>query len=90
MGHPDYEISSGKISLDGEDLLELEAWERARKESFSLSSTPGCPGSAGRALLEKSVASIRGEDSAKGPCLGRHSSQQWKRSLSPDLSSQDT
>ena len=31
MGHPDYEISSGKISLDGEDLSELEAWERARK-----------------------------------------------------------
>ena len=31
MGHPDYEVNSGSISLNGEDLLELEAWERARK-----------------------------------------------------------
>ena len=34
MGHPDYEVESGSIELNGADLLELEAWERARKGVF--------------------------------------------------------
>ena len=68
MGHPDYEISSGKISLDGEDLLELEAWERARKGVFlSFQYPQAVPGLQVGHFLRKSVASIRGEDSAKGP-----------------------
>ena len=33
-GHPDYEITSGSVQLDGEDILDLEADERARKGLF--------------------------------------------------------
>jgi Fe-S cluster assembly ATP-binding protein len=33
-GKPDYEVTSGDVSLDGENLLELEPDERARKGVF--------------------------------------------------------
>jgi Fe-S cluster assembly ATP-binding protein len=33
-GHPDYHVTVGKISMDGEDLLELEPDERARRGLF--------------------------------------------------------
>ncbi|MCF6092382.1 Fe-S cluster assembly ATPase SufC [Microaerobacter geothermalis] len=34
MGHPKYEITSGRVTLDGEDLLEMTTDERARKGLF--------------------------------------------------------
>ncbi|WCK53944.1 Fe-S cluster assembly ATPase SufC [Aneurinibacillus sp. Ricciae_BoGa-3] len=34
MGHPKYEITEGKVSFDGEDLLEMDVDERARKGLF--------------------------------------------------------
>lgn len=33
-GHPDYEVTSGEVLLDGEDLLEMEVDERARAGLF--------------------------------------------------------
>src|SRR5256712_11687395 len=33
-GHPDYQVTSGKVTMDGENLLELEPDERARKGLF--------------------------------------------------------
>src|SRR5206468_13035188 len=33
-GHPDYRVTSGKVLMDGEDLLELEPDERARRGLF--------------------------------------------------------
>ena len=33
-GHPDYRVIAGKISMDGENLLELEPDERARRGLF--------------------------------------------------------
>src|SRR5213082_2878050 len=33
-GHPDYHVTAGKISMDGEDVLELEPDERARRGLF--------------------------------------------------------
>src|SRR5437016_8423607 len=33
-GHPDYEVTSGEVLMDGEDLLVMEADERARKGIF--------------------------------------------------------
>ncbi len=33
-GHPDYEVTSGEVLMDGEDILGLEADERARKGLF--------------------------------------------------------
>ena len=34
MGHPGYEVTGGKISLDDEDVLEMEPDERARAGIF--------------------------------------------------------
>lgn len=34
MGHPKYEVTSGKVSFDGEDLLAMPVDERARKGLF--------------------------------------------------------
>src|SRR5918997_2549871 len=34
MGHPAYEITEGEILLDGEDLTEMEADERAQRGVF--------------------------------------------------------
>jgi Fe-S cluster assembly ATP-binding protein len=33
-GHPDYEVTAGEVLMDGEDILPLEADERARKGLF--------------------------------------------------------
>jgi Fe-S cluster assembly ATP-binding protein len=33
-GHPDYEVTGGEIDFEGEDLLEMEAEERANKGVF--------------------------------------------------------
>src|SRR5256712_9947773 len=33
-GHPDYQVTAGKITMDGENLFELEADERARRGLF--------------------------------------------------------
>src|SRR5438105_2777624 len=33
-GHPDYEVTKGKVMMDGENLLELEPDERARRGLF--------------------------------------------------------
>src|SRR2546430_4285538 len=33
-GHPDYQVTQGKITMDGENLLELEPDERARRGLF--------------------------------------------------------
>src|SRR5690606_20023191 len=34
MGHPKYEVTQGSITLDGEDVLEMEVDERARAGLF--------------------------------------------------------
>src|SRR4051812_43601372 len=34
MGHPNYEVTEGTATIDGEDILELEADERAKKGLF--------------------------------------------------------
>ena len=34
MGHPSYQVVRGRVELDGEDLLELEPHERARRGLF--------------------------------------------------------
>jgi len=34
-GHPDYQVTKGKVTVDGEDVLAMEADERARRDCFS-------------------------------------------------------
>ena len=67
MGHPDYKVEQGDVLLSGEDLLELEPWERARKGVFLCFQYPqAIPGLQVGNFLRKSVASIKGEEAAKG------------------------
>ena len=67
MGHPDFEVEKGDVLLSGEDLLELEPWERARAGVFlSFQYPQAVPGLQVGNFLRKSVASIRGEEAAKG------------------------
>ena len=62
MGHPDFEVESGRVMLSGEDLLELETWERAREGVvLSFQYPQAVPGLQVGNFLRKSVASIRGE-----------------------------
>ena len=39
MGHPNYEVTEGSVTLDGEDLLELEPTSGPRRGCSSPSST---------------------------------------------------
>ncbi len=67
MGHPDFKVEAGQVLLSGEDLLELEPWERARKGVFlSFQYPQAVPGLQVGNFLRKSVASVRGKKAAKG------------------------
>lgn len=63
MGHPDYDITEGTVTLDGENLLELAAWERARKGVFlSFQYPQSVPGLKVGNFLRKSVQALHGEN----------------------------
>ncbi len=67
MGHPDYEVTNGTVHLDGDDLLDMEAYERARAGVFLSFQYPhSVPGLQVGNFLRRSVAAIRGEEAAKG------------------------
>ncbi len=40
MGHPGYEVNGGSVRFDGEELLPLPVWERARRGLFLSFQTP--------------------------------------------------
>jgi len=40
MGHPSYEVTAGSVSMNGEDVLEMEVDERARKGLFLAMQSP--------------------------------------------------
>ena len=63
MGHPDFEITKGEIEYLGEDLTEMEPWERARAGVFlSFQYPQSVPGLQVGNFLRKSVQAIRGEN----------------------------
>ena len=67
MGHPSYEITEGEILLDGEDLTEMEADERAQKGLFLAFQYPhAVPGVTVTSFMRSAINSIRkakaGED----------------------------
>ena len=63
MGHPDFEITKGEIEYLGEDLTEMEPWERARAGVFlSFQYPQSVPGLQVGNFLRKSVQAIRGDD----------------------------
>jgi Fe-S cluster assembly ATP-binding protein len=60
MGHPAYEITEGQILLDGEDVSEMEADERAQKGLFLAFQYPhAVPGVTVTSFLRSAINSIR-------------------------------
>src|SRR5881275_3447045 len=60
MGHPAYEISEGEILLDGEDVTEREADERAQRGLFLAFQYPhAVPGVTVTSFLRSAINAIR-------------------------------
>jgi Fe-S cluster assembly ATP-binding protein len=63
MGHPRYEVTEGTITFMGEDVLELEADERARMGMFLAFQYPSeVPGVSVANFLRTAVNSVREEE----------------------------
>jgi Fe-S cluster assembly ATP-binding protein len=61
-GHPKYEITSGSVTLDGQDLLDLPVDERARAGLFLAMQYPvEVPGVSMANFLRSAATAIRGE-----------------------------
>ncbi|MBP2478343.1 Fe-S cluster assembly ATP-binding protein [Crossiella equi] len=61
-GHPKYEITSGQVLLDGEDVLELSVDERARAGLFLAMQYPvEVPGVSMSNFLRTAATAVRGE-----------------------------
>ena len=62
MGHPAYEVTSGTIHYKGQNIEDMEVFERARAGMFLSFQYPAAiPGVQVGTFLRKSVASVRGE-----------------------------
>ncbi len=62
MGHPKYEITSGEIFFEGEDLTALKTFERARRGIFLSFQTPEeIPGITVENMLRTAKQAISGE-----------------------------
>ena len=62
-GHPRYEITGGSVIFDGQDIVEMEADERARLGLFLAMQYPvEVPGVSVMNFLRTSINAIRGED----------------------------
>jgi Fe-S cluster assembly ATP-binding protein len=60
MGHPAYQITEGELLLDGENLLELEADERAQRGLFLAFQYPhAVPGVTVTSFLRSAINAIR-------------------------------
>ncbi|MEV5410595.1 Fe-S cluster assembly ATPase SufC [Thermopolyspora sp. NPDC052614] len=61
-GHPKYTVTSGRVLLDGEDLLEMSVDERARAGLFLAMQYPvEVPGVSVSNFLRSAVTAVRGE-----------------------------
>ncbi len=61
MGHPDFTVTGGSITLDGTDLLALATWERAaRGLFFALQYPVELPGVRPLDVLVEALAARRG------------------------------
>src|SRR5436189_4407780 len=60
MGHPAYEITDGKILLDGEDITEMAADERAQRGLFLAFQYPhAIPGVTVTSFLRSAINAVR-------------------------------
>ncbi|MEM6690669.1 MAG: Fe-S cluster assembly ATPase SufC [Planctomycetota bacterium] len=66
-GHPSYEVTSGSISLDDENVLEMEADERARAGIFMAFQRPmAIPGVKMADFLRHATTNVRNPDRKEG------------------------
>jgi Fe-S cluster assembly ATP-binding protein len=67
MGHPAYEVTQGRVELDGENLLELEPHERARRGVFMAFQRPvAIPGVRMADFLRHAATNVRRPDRREG------------------------
>src|SRR5438309_5744567 len=67
MGHPNYEVTGGSVTLDGRDLLELEADERAKAGLFLAFQYPtSIPGVTVANFLRHAVTNVRHPERKEG------------------------
>ena len=70
MGHPAYEVVRGRVMHQGEDLLAMEPFERARAGMFLSFQYPSAvPGVQVGTFLRKAVNAVHGEDALSGKAL---------------------
>lgn len=63
MGHPKYEVTRGKIILDGEEITNLSPEERARKRMFLAFQYPvAVPGVTVASFLRATLKAVRGQE----------------------------
>lgn len=69
MGRPGYDVTGGSVTLDGEDVLALEPWQRAHAGLFlALQYPTEVPGVSTEEMLEESFAAA-GRDRAEVPAI---------------------
>ena len=67
MGHPGYQVTRGQVLLDGEDLLELEPNERARRGLFMAFQRPvSIPGVKMADFLRHATTNVRNPQRKEG------------------------
>ena len=70
MGHPNYEITEGSVTIDGQDILDLEADERAKVGLFLAFQYPtSIPGVTLANFLRHAVSNVRNPDRKEGEDL---------------------
>ena len=70
MGHPKYEVTAGRIELNGEDVLELSPDERARRGIFYAFQRPvAIPGVRMADFLRHATTNVRNPDRKEGEDL---------------------
>src|SRR5687767_3453241 len=67
MGHPGYEVTAGTITLNGQDVLEMDPNERARSGIFLAFQRPmSIPGVKMADFLRHAVTNVRRPDRKEG------------------------
>lgn len=67
MGHPSYEVTAGSIELNGEDVLEMDATERARAGIFMAFQRPmAIPGVKMADFLRHATTNVRNPERKEG------------------------
>lgn len=82
MGHPFYEVDSGEVTFDGEDILGLDPNERAKLGLFLAFQYPtAVPGVSMANFLRMAVSAVRAENSNGGETTELIPMREFRREL---------